>query len=331
MKYDSPNFKNGKFHNLSYTPKLAEGYNFFDVLKDMLFKKVPHRIPADPIPAKKTNLKSLDLEEDVIVWFGHSSYFLQIAQKRFLIDPVFSGNASPVPGMIKAFKGTTVYSPTDMPEIDYLIISHDHYDHLDSKTIRQLKPKVKHVICGLGVGAHFRKWDYNKDIVFEKDWYDSVRLDDNLNLHILPARHFSGRGLVRNNTLWCSFLLQSPNLKLYLGGDSGYGKHFAEIGKEFKNIDLAILENGQYNEPWHDIHMFPEETLQAAEDLKTKRLFPVHSSKFALSQHSWKKPLTEISRLNKKVKIPLVTPTIGEKVNLRDEDQKFESWWDRVD
>lgn len=330
MKYDSKHYRNGKFYNLEKMPQWAEGYNFFKVLKEVFFKKTPHRIPEAAIPSLKTSIKELDINENVLIWFGHSSYFIQLEETRFLIDPVFSGSVSPVPGMMKAFKGSDRYSPDDMPEIDFLIITHDHYDHLDRSTILQLRSKVKYVICGLGVGRHFQKWGYEKALISEKDWYDSFSLNAEFDLHVLPARHFSGRGLKRNNTLWCSYLLQCSAMNIYLGGDSGYGKHFAEIGEKFESVDLAILENGQYNQPWHYIHMFPEETVQAAEDLHAKQVFPVHSSKFALSQHSWNEPLEQLSKLAEPRAFQLLLPKIGEKVELQ-KQQHFSKWWKSVD
>lgn len=328
---DSPHFKNGQFRNLNPTPQFAEGYSFVSVFKDFLFRKTPHKFPTQNIPTIKTDLKSIAKEEDVLVWFGHSSYFFQLDSKRFLVDPVFSNHASPIPGMIKAFSGTEIYSAEDMPEIDYLIITHDHYDHLDYKTIMQLRSKVNRVVCGLGVGKHFKKWKYDASKILETDWYDVVNLGSNHRLYTLPARHFSGRGLFRNRTLWCSFLLKTQDFKLYIGGDSGYDTHFKKIGEKFGNIDLAILENGQYNAPWRYIHMFPEEVLQAANDLQTKRLFPVHSAKFSLAPHAWKAPLEKISELNQTDKTPLLTPMIGELVYLKNADQDFSKWWESVD
>lgn len=327
MKQQSPNYLNGKFQNLSHTPQFTEGYTMFRAIRENLFKKVPEKIPAQIMPAVKTNLATLPIEQDILIWFGHSSYFMQIGGKRFLIDPVLSGSASPIPGTIKAFKGTNIFSVDDLPDIDYLFISHDHYDHLDYRTIIKLKSRVNIVICGLGVASHFRKWGYQTSQIIENDWYSSYILSSNFTIHTLPTRHFSGRGLKRNNTLWCSYLLQTPTMKIYIGGDSGYDNHFADIGNRFSDIDIAILENGQYNKAWRYIHMHPSEVLQAARDLKTKRLFPVHSAKFSLSQHSWHEPLTKITELNRQTNIPLITPLIGEKVYLRDENQSFNQWW----
>jgi L-ascorbate metabolism protein UlaG (beta-lactamase superfamily) len=322
----SPNFKNGIFHNRSFTPSLTEGYTIPGLLFDFLFTKYPRTRPTDVIPSIKTDLHKLSLNTDVLVWFGHSSYYMQLAGKRFLVDPVFSGNASPIPGTNKSFSGTDVYSAADIPEIDYLLITHDHYDHLDYKTILQLKRKVKVVICGLGVGSHFERWGFTTQNVIEKDWDEQVSLDNNLTVYTATARHFSGRSFTRNNTLWLSFILKTPELKIYIGGDSGFDKHFAEIGQKYGGFDLAILENGQYNKAWEAIHLFPESGLQAADDLNAKRLFPVHSSKFKLAHHPWDEPLVRITAANKN-SIPLVTPIIGEVVYLRDEKQPFDQWW----
>jgi L-ascorbate metabolism protein UlaG (beta-lactamase superfamily) len=255
---------------------------------------------------------------------------MQIDGKRFLVDPVLSGSASPVPWTVKAYKGTDRYTVDDLPPIDYLLISHDHYDHLDYETITKLKDKVKTVICGLGVGAHFEHWGYAADKIIESDWNNTISLDAGFKVHTTPARHFSGRGFTRNNTLWMSYVLQTPNTKIYIGGDSGYDTHFAEIGKQFGPIDLAILENGQYNVAWEAIHMLPDQVLQAAEDLKAKRLFPVHSSKFTLAMHSWDEPLIKVTELAKIQHLPLVTPVIGEMVNLNDTTQVFPEWWKGV-
>lgn len=322
----SPNFKNGKFENLEFTPSLTEGYSMLGLLGDMLFKRLPNKTPNSIIPSVKTDIKSIPLSEDVLIWFGHSSYFMQINGKRFLVDPVFSGNASPIPGTTKAFKGTDIYQVSDLPAIDYLIISHDHYDHLDYQTIKALKPKVNKVICALGVGQHFEYWGYKVNNLIEKDWNQTVDLGDNFKINTVPARHFSGRRFTRNNTLWTAYVLETPKLKLFIGGDSGYGSHFKAIGEKFGPIDLAILENGQYNLAWQAIHTLPNETLQAATNLQAKRILPVHSSKFALAMHDWNAPLNDITELNAG-KIPLVTPKIGEPVRLNDTTQTFTQWW----
>jgi len=323
----SPNYKNGSFQNLNRTPSLTEGYTMAGIIYDKIFGDHPHLSPVDSIPSKKVDLLNLPIDSNVLVWFGHSSYFIQLDGKRILVDPVFSGNASPVPGTITSFKGTDRYKVEDLPAIDYLIISHDHYDHVDYETLTKLRDKTKKVICGLGVGADFEAWGYPIANILEKDWNETIDLGDSFYVHTTPARHFSGRGFTRNNTLWMSYVLQSPTMKIYIGGDSGYDTHFADIGKKFGPIDLAILEDGQYDVKWKYIHLLPHQVLQAAKDLMAKRLFPVHSSKFVLANHPWDEPLVKITELNEVEKFPLVTPMIGEFVNLKNEKQIFKPWW----
>ncbi|GAB2684831.1 MBL fold metallo-hydrolase [Mucilaginibacter koreensis] len=326
----SPQYKKGIFVNPSPTPLVSAGHSLSKVTFDFIFNKSKRARPESIIPSVHNDLKNLP-EGDWLVWFGHSSYFIQTHGLRLLVDPVFSGNASPVPGTTRSFKGSDVYSADDMPVIDYLLISHDHYDHLDYDTIKQLKSKVKKVICGLGVGAHLELWGYQPEQITELDWNTELDLPNGVKIHGLMARHFSGRGLKRDGTLWLSYLLQTPTLKIYLGGDSGYDYHFKEIGNQHGPIDLAILENGQYNPAWREIHFLPGENLQAAVDLKAKRLMPVHSSKFDLALHNWDEPLNEITKRNETLGIPLVTPQIGELVDLNNDEQVFNEWWRDVD
>jgi L-ascorbate metabolism protein UlaG (beta-lactamase superfamily) len=328
----SPQYKNGKFENANFTPELAEGYGYFNVISDFLFKKVDRKIPVDIIPSIKTNLLEISIDQDILVWFGHSSYFIQLEGKRFLIDPVFSGNASPIYGTTKAFKGTDIYTVDDLPEIDYLLITHDHYDHLDYTTIMGLKPKIKKIICALGVGSHFEFWGFPKEIIIEKDWHEKIELDQNLTLYTTPSRHFSGRSTKRCNTLWTSFVLAAKDFKMYLGGDSGYDTHYAEIGNEYGPFDIALIDNGQYNPAWKYIHNLPEDVIKAMKDIKAKRVFPVHSSKFSLALHSWDEPLIRVTELNNNSEnpIPLITPMIGELVELKNDKQVFQQWWKGV-
>ncbi len=324
----SPNYRDGKFQNLHPTPQLTNEKGGFAIFIDFL--KAKNRRPELPIPSVKTNLFELSPDQNVLVWFGHSSYFMQIDGKTFLVDPVFCGNASPFSFMIKAFKGSNIYSAEDIPEIDYLIITHDHWDHLDFKTIKKLKPNIGRIITGLGNGAHLERWDYKAEIITESDWGVRTMLGDGFEITTTPARHFSGRGPNPNKTLWASFVLKTPSLQIFIGGDGGYDTHFADIGNKFGEFDLAILENGQYNTSWKYIHMMPDEVLQAAKDLNAKRLFPVHNSKFALANHAWDTPLKTITALNVELKQKLVTPIIGEVVDLGDENQKFSDWWTTI-
>jgi len=324
----SPNFEGGAFRNLSVTPQLAEGYSMTGVMYSFFFDKNPRGAPVDTIPSVKVDLKAIPRDSNILVWFGHSSYYMQVDGKRILVDPVFSGNASPIPGTVPSFPGTDVYAADDLPDIDYLFISHDHYDHLDHETMTALKGRIRKVVCGLGVGSHLERWGYDKAGIIEGDWQDAFELDPGFTVFLEPARHFSGRGFSRDKTLWVSFLLKTPTMKIFIGGDSGYDTHYAAIGKKHGAVDLAILENGQYDSAWRYIHHLPNEVLRAARDLGAKRLFPVHSSKFVLARHAWDDPLKEIARLNAADPIPLVTPIIGEVVGLNDGSHVFRKWWE---
>lgn len=321
----SPHYKNGSFQNLSPTPMKPDDVSYWKMSKEF-FKTHPEVKPPGNLPFIKTDLAKLN-DELVIIWFGHSSYLLRINNKNFLVDPVFSGNAAPLSFMIKAFKGSNEYKAEDMPAIDYLILTHDHYDHLDFKTIRKLKNKVSKVICSLGISSHLKHWGIDKEIITEMDWWGSTQLDSDVKLTAAPARHFSGRGLKRGQTFWSSFILKTATHNLFLGGDSGYDKHFKEIGTTYGPFDLAILETGQYNKMWPLIHMMPEETVQAAIDLKANALLPVHWGKFSLAMHPWKEPIKRVMAEAEKLELKVHTPLIGEPLFL---DRRFDSkrWWE---
>ena len=322
----SPNYSGGKFQNLNLTPDLAEGVTYFQVLKEFIFNKDKRLVPSQPLPAEKTNLLSLHSDKNVFVWFGHGSYFLQIDGKKILVDPVLSGHASPAKFITKAYPGTDVYTPDDIPEIDYLFISHDHWDHLDYKAIVKLKPKIKKVIVGLGVSIHLERWGYDKSKIIEKDWNEEIILEDGFVVTTATARHFSGRTFKRNQSLWMSYILKTPTKKIFIGGDSGYGTHFANIGQSSGPFDLAILECGQYNHNWKYIHMMPEEVVQAAIDLKAKKFIPVHWGKFSLGQHAWDEPILRVTAEANRKNVSLIHPMIGEEVSL-DKEKTFSEWW----
>ncbi len=322
----SPHYRDGKFQNLSPTQQLTSDKSMVSTMFDFLFRKVEGLRPDTNVPIIKTDLKQYAPDEEVLVWLGHSSVYFQTNGKRFLIDPVFI-SASPVSFFNKPFKGTNVYAPDDMPDIDYLIISHDHWDHLDYQTVKQLKDRIGKVICPLGVGEHFEYWGFRKDQLVELDWNEHSVLDAGHTVHCLPARHFSGRGLSPNSTLWASYMLQTPSQNIYLSGDGGYDTHFATIAKQFGHIDFAIMENGQYGEGWKYIHLLPEDLVKAVKDLHPDRILTVHNSKYALAQHAWTVPLEDIAKAARKDSLHLLTPMIGEQVQLNNTQQAFHEWW----
>jgi L-ascorbate metabolism protein UlaG (beta-lactamase superfamily) len=327
----SGNYRKGQFQNLSVTPQLTGGASFGSVLMKFIFGKKPRRMPAQRLPSVKTNLLQLRKEEDVLVWMGHSSYFMQVDGKTILVDPVLSGHASPLSFTTRSFAGADIYTTDDIPEIDFLFITHDHWDHLDYNTIKKLQPNIKTIITGLGTAAHLERWGFDTNSIIEKDWNESAALADGFTVTVTAARHFSGRTFVRNKAIWASFVLQTPAHKIFIGGDSGYDTHFKTIGNTHGPFDIAILECGQYDKNWKYIHMMPEETVQAAQDLQAKKLLAVHWGKFALANHPWDDPVNRVHKAATENNIPLLTPMIGEKVNINDDAQSFKTWWKDVD
>ena len=313
----SPHYKDGAFQNLHETVMMTSDKSRFRSILDFILRKVEGLRPEKEIPVIKTNLQGIINNKDVLVWFGHSSYLIQIDGKRILVDPVFC-MGSPVSFINKPFPATYTYQPNDMPDIDYLVITHDHWDHLDYQTIMQLKDRIRKIICPLGVGEHFEYWGFEEDQLIELDWYENSTSDNEagLSIHCLPARHFSGRGLTANQTLWGSFLIETSSKKIFIGGDGGYDTHFEEIGNRYPGIDLAILENGQYNEDWKYIHTMPSELNRVAKDLKARKILTVHHSKFALAKHRWDEPIMNVRKMIETDSLNVLNPVIGEVVNI---------------
>jgi L-ascorbate metabolism protein UlaG (beta-lactamase superfamily) len=325
----SKHYKDKQFQNLSYTPSLAEGYSMPKVMYDFFFKKKdPLLKPLKNIPSVHTDLKNIPKDQDVFVWLGHSSYYIQTDGISFLIDPVLSLYGSPFKFFNKAFTGADIFKPEDIPNLDYLIITHDHYDHLDYPTVKAIKDRVQKVILPLGVGAHLERWGYKPEQLIEEEWGTEVVLKNNIKIIFTPARHFSGRKVKRNVTLWTSYVLETPTKKLFLGGDSGYDTHFKMIGEKYGPFDYAIIENGQYNKAWKYIHALPEDVVQASIDVNAKNIIPVHSSKFALALHAWSEPLEKVTKLGKDKNLHILTPLIGEPVDLNKSDNQFKIWWE---
>ncbi len=320
-------YRDAAFQNESHTPMMAEDSNYWTVMRTMFDRSVPRK-PSGVIPAVATDLQQVIADDLDVYWFGHSSYLLVSGKVRILVDPVFSGHASPFPGMVKAFEGTEIFTADAMPDIDVLIITHDHYDHLDYKTVSALRNKVKNVVCSLGVGAHLTYWGYDAARIHELYWHESAEVD-NMTFTALPARHFSGRMFTRNQTAWSAFSLHWNGKRIYIGGDSGYDVHFAKTGAQYGPFDLAILECGQYNPTWKYIHMMPEETVQAAIDLRATILMPVHWGKFALSVHSWTEPADRVLQAAIEKDVPMAMPKPGARYTFA-QGNLTDPWWREV-
>lgn len=310
----SPNFRDGEFRNREPTALMTSRRGRFGAMLRFVFGKKPPRLrPDGPLAVLKSDLGSLDRKQELLVWFGHSSYLIQTGGKRLLVDPVFC-RAAPVSFINRPFAGTDIFKPEDMPDVDCLIITHDHWDHLDYRTVVRLKERIGRVICPLGVGEHFEYWGFDSERIVELDWDEEAGIGEGFTIRALPARHFSGRGLRANRTLWASFLVDSPVQRIYIGGDGGYGGHFARIGRQFPGIALAVLENGQYNADWRYIHTLPGQLADAANDLGARRVVTVHHGKYALARHAWDEPLENARRLAAAGGPEVLMPRIGEVV-----------------
>jgi L-ascorbate metabolism protein UlaG (beta-lactamase superfamily) len=309
---NSPNYNDGKFYNIEETNQSFDG-NFFSILWKMFTAKETK--PSKPIETKIFDKNEFmnNPDELVVTWFGHSSILLKLHGKVILTDPMFSTHASPVQfAGPKKFEYTNDYKPEDMPDIDILFITHDHYDHLDKNTIRKLDGRIKEYFVPLGVDKILINWGIDSDKIEIADWWDSF---DNLGFQItyVPMRHFSGRGITgRNGTLWGGWAIKSEEYNILLGGDSSYGSHFKSIGDKLGPFDITFLECGQYNEAWRHAHQMPEESVQAHLDLKGDMLIPIHWGKFSLSIHPWYEPLERVRDAAKEKNVNLFAPVIGE-------------------
>ena len=301
----SPNYRDGQFQNQIPTPQFTGDKSMFGALWEFLSESKKDRVPTEAVPAVKTDLKTLTTDKDWLVWFGHSSYLFCLDGKRYLVDPVLKMEF-PVSLMMHPFKGTDIYSPDDMPEIDVLIVTHEHWDHLDYATLRDLKDKVKHVVCPLGVAEYLEYWGYDPQSITEMDWYEKVD-----RITCLPTRHFSNRLFKRDQTLWASFMVESAGRKVYVGGDGGYDQRFKEIYERFGSVDLALMESGQYNKDWANIHLMPADLEQAILDLQPKQVFTVHHDKFSLAPHAWTEPDSVAHDIAQRHPIVLLDQTIG--------------------
>lgn len=325
----SPNYRDGEFKNIIERPVVIHRDSRVKSFLKFLFTKKERAKPAQAMPAMKADLKSLDRNQDLFVWLGHSSYYFQLDGHTILVDPVLSDHAAPVSFANQAFAGATPYQAEDFPDIDYLLITHDHWDHLDYPTVISLKPRIKNIVVPLGVASHFLHWGFSPSVIKEADWNQIVEAES-LKIHVLPAHHYSGRWLDRNKTLWAAFALVTDSRKIFISGDSGYSPHFEEIGRAFGGFDLALLDSGQYDPMWPYIHMNPEEAAAAAKDLSAKAFLPAHTGKFAIAKHSWDDPFIRANRAASvyESNYELWTPIIGQAIELDGDTPKFFNWWE---
>lgn len=322
----SPNYKNGYFYNIHPTPMWENASTLWMLSYFIVTTHQKNLVPQKKVPFIKSDLMNADCATPKITWFGHSSYLIQYRGKNILVDPVFCGHASPMWPLVRAFSGSNEYKVSDLPHIDLLVITHDHYDHLDYSTIMDLRKKTAKYVVPLGVGAHLEGWRIATEKIIELDWWEKFEFDSEVKITATPARHFSGRGIIVQKTFWASYMLELDEFKIFIGGDSGYDDQFKKIGDTFGSVDMALLECGQYGVNWPYTHMFPEQTAQAAKDLNAKYLFPVHWGKFALARHGWDESIERLIKKAEELNIPITTPLIGESIMLNHALPNT-AWW----
>ena len=323
----SPNYHGGAFQNIFPTPMLSDGASYPKMIRKFLFESLPNQQPVSALPSVKVNLKGISREEPTITWFGHSSYLLTLNGKIILVDPVFSERASPFRWLgSKAFATTHPYTIDDLPDPDLILLTHDHYDHLDHQVIVNLRSRTPLFCTSLGVGAHLEYWGVEPSKIREFDWWESAEVLPGLELTATPARHFSGRAFTRNKSLWSSFIVKTGGMKVFVGVDSGYDESFKKIGEYAGGFDFAVLECGQYDLMWPNIHMMPEQTIQAGIDLNANVMMAVHWGKFKLANHTWTDPIDRAFSQASVSGSKLVIPRIGERMRI-DAPVFGNSWW----
>lgn len=306
----------------------AGASNMWEIAK--MYFRAERAAPKPRAPLPMREIPAAELAEpagDAKVYrLGHSSVLIQLDGETVLTDPVFSERASPVQWMGPKRFHPLPFELTSLPRIAAVVISHDHYDHLDKGSILALDEKVERFLVPLKVGDHLRRWGIADDKIVELDWWQSHAVGS-LKFTATPAQHFSGRGLGdRDETLWASWAIEGREAKIFFSGDSGYFDGFREIGKRLGPFDLTLIETGAYNALWSKIHMLPEQSVQAHIDLQGRAMLPIHNSTFDLALHDWFEPLERSAAAAWERNVRLITPIIGASVSIK-HPQVAEYWW----
>lgn len=325
----SPQFRDGMFRN-SMPSRTMSADDGRKILRELL-RGGATRKPSQPIPlAAAPSTAVADSPGALhITWYGHSSALIEIEGRAVLIDPVWSDRVSPsrLVGPNRLHKPPVPLS--ELPEIDAVVISHDHYDHLDMVTINALaQHSSAQFLVPLGVGAHLDRWDVRAARIVELDWDEGTTVSG-VRFTVTPARHFSGRGFVRDQTLWASWVIAGPNRRVFYSGDTGYFDGFAHIGAQYGPFDATLIQVGAYGQYWPDIHMTPEDGVSSHIDVRGGVLIPVHWCTYVLAFHPWGEPVDRVWREAKERDVTLAVPRPGERVNI-DDPPEVDGWWQTI-
>jgi L-ascorbate metabolism protein UlaG (beta-lactamase superfamily) len=302
----SPQFIGGPFEN---TPRQNTDSSLLKTYR--LYSQGQVREPRFEIPVMPVSLQAPPSQELRAIWFGHASVLVELDGVRIMTDPVFSDVVSPLPPIGPERLHRPPIALRDVTGIDAVVISHDHYDHLDMKTVQHLAPQGTHFYVPLGVGAHLERWGVPPAQIHDMDWWERADIKG-VTIHCTPARHYSGRKRMNNPTLWASWTIRGSHRSVYVSGDTGYAGHFKEIRRRLGAVDLALMKVGAYGDTWLDIHMAPEPAVQAHADLGAKTLLPIHWATFDLSYHAWDEPIVRTLAAAKAKGVHVITPRIGE-------------------
>ncbi|NII54041.1 MBL fold metallo-hydrolase [Luteibacter sp. SG786] len=325
----SPQYRDGRFHNPIPRPSMG-WWAGLKLTLSFFFSKPKGTVPDRPIPVRSLTRAQLDAAPDRSLYrLGHSTVLLKLRGRYWLTDPVFSERASPVQWAGPARFHAPPIDIDELPPLAGVILSHNHYDHLDRDAVTRLAAKTECFLTPLGVGDQLVGWGIDPDKVEQRDWWQSADLDG-LRCTATPAQHFSGRGLGDgDSSLWASWVIQDRDFRLFFSGDSGYFDGFKAIGDAFGPFDITLMETGAYDRRWAFVHMHPEETLQAHVDLRGRWLLPIHNGTFDLAMHEWHEPFERIAALAAARGVSLITPEMGERVHL-ESPQGGSAWWRSV-
>ncbi len=321
------NFEDNSFKNTEPTPIMTGKVSTWD-----FFKRDSNRQPAKDIIPKDfeySKFKNVGENQYSISWLGHSAFIINISGSIIMLDPMLGSHAAPIPiPSLKRYNSVIPINLDSLDTIDFVLISHDHYDHLDYSTIKKIKGKVNLFIVPLGVDSHLIRWGVSSEKIISLNWNQNYEAKS-IEFICLPARHYSGRGIInKNSTLWSSWAIKSTAVKIYFSGDSGYGKHIKKIGYDHGPFDITFIDCGQYNKAWKHAHMFPQEAVSAAIELNSKYFMPIHWGAFTLALHPWDEPIKQSIEFSDSVGLKCISPKIGSLISKKSLDKKYNLWWE---